>query len=126
MEAADALVEVAGEADDIIYLHNTNIVAIQTDLTIVDLSSLQEDSRKRTAELAERHVAKGYPSQEDLMSNKEVLRFYTGFSSFTVLIAFFKLVFIPEGGATKLSKFDYFIFMLTKLCLSAGNFDLGF
>jgi len=80
-----------------------------------------------TTELAEVRVAKGYPSQEDLRSNEKVLRFYTGFSSFMVLMALFNLVSaaIPEGGAAKLTQFDYFI-SLMKLRLNASNYDLGF
>ena len=127
-EAGDALLELAGETKDVVYPHNTNSVATQTDLTAADLSALQEDLQKRTAELAEIRVAKGYPSQEDLESNEEVLRFYTGFSSFTVLMAVFRLVSvaIPEGGASKLNKFNYFILTLMKLRLNAANFNLGF
>ena len=67
-----------------------------------------------TTELAEVPVAKGYPSQEDLNSNEKVLCFYTGFSSFMVLMALFNLVSaaIPERGAAKLTQFDYFILIL--------------
>ena len=128
MEAGHALLEIAGETDDVVYPHNTNSVATQTDLTVADLSAFQEDLQRRTAELAEVCVAKGYPSREELESNEEVLHFYTSFSSFTVLIALFRLlsVSIPEGGASKLSKFNYFILTLMKLRLNAANFDLGF
>lgn len=112
-----------------LFTHTTPIVLLpRTDLTVADLSALQEDLQRRTDELAEMRVAKGYPSQEDLESNEEILRFYTGFSSFTVLMALFRLVSvtIPEGGASKLSKFNYFILTLMKLRLNAANFDLGF
>ena len=37
------------------------------------------------------HV-KGYPDQEDLMTDEKLLRFYTGINSFTVLMAVFELV----------------------------------
>ena len=107
---------------------DTTTVATQTDLTALDISALEEDNQRRTVELAELRVAKGYPSQEDLKKNEKVLRFYTGFSSFTVLMAVYKLisVAIPEGGAAKLSPFDYFILTLMKLQLNASNYGLGF
>ena len=46
-------------------------------------------------------VAKAYPSHEDLKSNEKTLRFYTGLSSFTVLMSLFRLVSVsvPEGRA---------------------------
>ena len=48
--------------------------------------------------------------------------------SFTVLMALFRLmsVALPEGGATKLSKFEYFTLTLMKLRLNASNYDLAF
>ena len=43
-------------------------------------------------------------------------------------MAIFKLVstIIPDGGAAKLGKFEYFILTLMKLRLNASNYDLGF
>ena len=35
-------------------------------------------------------------------------------------------VALPEGGAAKLSKFEYFTLTLTKLRLNASNYDLAF
>ena len=127
-EAADALVALASETDDVVYPVNTVTVATQTDMKVTDLSALEEDNQRMTTEFAEVRVAKGYPSQEDLKSNEKVLRFYTGFSSFVVLMALFNLVSaaIPEGGAAKLTKFDYFILTLMKLRLNASNYDLAF
>ena len=127
-EAADALVEFAGETYNVVYPPNTITVTTQTDLTVVDLPAIEEDHHRRTTEFAEMCVAKGYSSQESLKSTKKVLHFYTGLSSFMVLISLFRLVSvaIPEGGAAKLGKFDYFIPMLMKLWLKAGNYDLGF
>ena len=97
-------------------------------MTVADVTALEEDNQKRIAELAEVHVAKGYPSQEDFKGSEKVLRFYTGISSFTVLMALFRLVSVavPEGGAAKLSQFDNFILTLMKLRLNASNYDLGF
>ena len=62
------------------------------------------------------HVAKGYPSQEDLKGNEKTLRFYTGLSSFTVLMALFRLVSVavPEGIPAKLSHFNCFILTLNE------------
>ena len=69
-----------------------------------------------------------YPSQEDLKGNEKTLRFYTGLSNFTVLMALFRLVSVavPEGRAAKLSHFNCFILTLMKLRLNASNYDLGF
>ena len=69
METVDASVELSDETDetdetdDIVYPHNTNTVATQSDLILVDLSALQEDHHKRIAELAEMCVAKAYRSK---------------------------------------------------------------
>ena len=52
IEAGHALLELAGETDDVVYPHNTNSVATQTDLTVADLSPLKEDLQRRTAEVA--------------------------------------------------------------------------
>ena len=54
--------------------------------------------------------------------------FFTGVSSFTVLMALFRLVSValPEGGVAKLSQFEYFTLTLMKLRLNASNYDLAF
>ena len=71
---------------------------------------------------------KGYPEEEDLKNDSKLLRFYTGLTSYMVLMATFKLVsvVIPETSSTKLSKFQSFILTLMKLRLSLSNYDLGF
>ena len=88
------------------------------------------DYQKKTEELAEisSSTQKGYPSEDDFKGNDKLLRFYTGVSSFTVLMALFRLmsVALPEGGAAKLSKFEYFTLMLMKLRLNASKYDLAF
>ena len=61
METVDTLGELSDETDDIVYPHNTNTVSTQTELTLVDLSALQEDHQRRIAELVEMCVAKAYP-----------------------------------------------------------------
>ena len=100
VEAADTLMTLASEKDDVYPCNTKKTVATQSDLTVVDLSALEEDHQRRSADIAGmRTVAKRYPSQEDLKSSEEVLCFYTGCSSFMVLRALFKLVSvdIPEG-----------------------------
>ena len=105
-----------------------NAVAIQTDLTAAVVSALECDYQKRMEEIACSSGKKGYPSKDDFKGNEKLLRFYTGLSSFTVLMALFHLVSgaLPEGGAAKLSKFEYFILTLMKLRLNASNYDLAF
>ena len=70
--------------------------------------------------------AKGYPDKENLKNNDKLLRFYTGLSSFTVLMAVFNLVSvaIPESPTSKLSKFQAFVLTLMKLRLDLSNYDL--
>ena len=127
-ETTDDMVASANTTDDVFYPVNTVTVATQTDMTVMVLSALEEDNQRLTTEFAEVRVAKGYPSQDDLKGNEKVLRFYTGLSSFTVLMALFRIVSvaIPEGGAAKLSQFDSFTLTLMKLRLNASNYDLGF
>lgn len=124
--AADGVVALS--SNDIVYPPDSVTVATQTDLTAMVLSALEQDNQRMTTELKEVHVAKGYPSQEDLKNNEKTLRFYTGLSSFTVLMALFGLVSVsvPEPRAAKLSHFDCFILTLMKLRLNASNYDLGF
>ena len=45
-----------------------------------------------------------------------------------MLMALFRLmsVALPEGGAAKLSKFEYFTLTLMKLRLNASNYALAF
>ena len=124
-EAADGL---GALANYVVYPLDTVSVATQIDLTVMVLSALEEDNQRMTTELAEVPVAKGYPTQEDLKGSDKVLCFYTGLSSFTVLMALFGLVSvaIPEKGAAKLSEFESFILTLMKLRLNASHYDLGF
>ncbi len=128
IETANTLIEFSGHGNDVVYPPNTACVATQTDLTSLDLAALEDDYQRKVDKLSEPCIAKGYPDQEDLKSSEKLLRFYTGLSSFTVLMALFRLVSvaIPEGGATKLSKFKYFILTLMKLRLNSSNYDLGF
>ena len=122
------MVPIPSKCDDVVYPPDTVTAATQTDLTTTILSALEQDNRRLTTELGEVRASKAYPSHEDLKSNEKTLRFYTGLSSFTVLMSLFRLVSvsIPEGRATKLSHFDCFILTLMKLRLNASNYDLGF
>ena len=86
------------------YLPNTVYVGTQTDLTADDLIALENDYHQRVKELSEVREAKGYPDKENLKDNDKLLQFYTGLSSFTVLMAVFNLVSaaIPESPTSKL------------------------
>ena len=84
--------------DDVHYPPKMVTVGTQTTLTVADVTALEEDNQKRIAELAEVHVANGYPSQEDFKGSEKVLCFYTGLSSFTILMALVSVA-VPEGGA---------------------------
>ena len=101
------MVPIPSKCDDVVYPPDTVTVATQTDLTTTILSALEQDNRRLTTELGEVRAAKAYPSHEDLKSNEKTLRFYTGLSSFTVLMSLFRLVSVsvPEGRATKLKSF---------------------
>ena len=102
----------------------------QTDLTSMDITALEEDYQQRVKEYFEVCGRRtGYPEEEDLKSDEKLLRFYTGITSFTVLMAVFELVAaaIPETRPlSKLSKFQAFILTLMKMRLNASNYDLGF
>ena len=90
------------------YPPNTVSVGIQTDLTADHLIALENDYQQRVKELSEMRESKGYPDKENLKNNDKLLRFYTGLSSFTVLMAVFNLVSvaIPESPTSRLSKFQ--------------------
>ena len=101
----------------------------QTDLTINDIAALEEDYQCRIDKPPnQKKVQKGYPSVDEFSGSKKILHFYTGISSFTVLMAIFNLVSagIPDKGICKLSKFEYFTLVLMKLRLHASNCDLAF
>ena len=56
------------QAQGVEYPPNT---AVQTDLTVADITSLEDDYLMKTCELAETHTAKGYLSQEDLQKSEK-------------------------------------------------------
>ena len=100
----------------------------QTDLTALDIAALEADYQKRVEEFSQVCERKGFPDQEDFKRDEKLLRFYTGLSSFTVLMAVFNLVagVIPENPLSKLSRFQSFTLTLMKMRLNASNFDLTF
>ena len=103
----------------------TNSIGTQTDL---DATEGLEEDKERIIKPEVSVCGRGYPSQDEFKSSEKVLRFFTGFSSFTVLMAVFNMVAVavPVGGAAKLTKFDCFTLTLMKLRLNASNYDLGF
>lgn len=56
-EAVDALVALASDTDDVVYPVDTITVTTQTDLTVTDLSALEQDNQRMTMDLAVVHVA---------------------------------------------------------------------
>ena len=83
---------------------------------------------ERMIEASQHQCTKGYPDEDNLKDNKELLRFYTGLHSFTVLMSIYSLVATPitVTATSKLSKFQCFILTLMKLRLNSSNYDLGF
>ena len=55
----------------------------------MDLAALESDYEQRVKELSDVCSAKGFPDQDDLKNDKKLLHFYTGVSSFTILVAVF-------------------------------------
>ena len=121
--------ECSDEQNAIVYPSNTECVDIQTNLTVKDLTALEFDYRKRMIESSQNQCGtKGYPDEEDLKDNTELLRFYTGLQSFSVLMSVYKMIATPFSVSTisKLSNFQCFILTLMKLRLNSSNYDLGF
>ena len=112
----------------IVYSSNAECVHTQTDLTVKSLTALEVDYQERMIEASQHQCTKGYPDEDNLKDNKELLRFYTGVHSFTVLMSIYSLVATPitVTATSKLSKFQCFILTLMKLCLNSSNYDLGF
>ena len=111
------------------YRPNTTCTDIQTDLTMSDLLALEDDYQQRIKEVSEldANCARGFPNQKDLKDDDKMLRFYTGLSSFTILMALFKIVSVSihESPVTKLTQFQCFILTLMKLWLNFSNYDLA-
>ena len=85
--------------DTVVYPPGMVCSGTQTDLTSMDITALEEDYQqqvKECSEVCDRRT--GYPEGEDLKSDEKLLHFYTGITSFTVLMAVFELVAaaIPE------------------------------
>ena len=107
---------------------NSVCTYVQTDLTLKALTSLETDYQQRITEATRHQCVKGYPDEDDLKDNEELLRFYTGLTSFNVLMSLFMIVATPmtETPTTKLPKFQCYILTLMKLRLNLSNYDLGF
>ena len=76
-EADDVLDSGAGEVSS---PTDTSSVATQTDMTAMDVSALEQDNQRRTDELAELRLSKGYPNQDD------VKKFFASILASTVLL----------------------------------------
>ena len=105
-------------------------IGTQTDLTMADIGTLEDDYQCRLDEVAslKKKPSKGYPLMEDFRNSEKLIRLYTGLSSFTVLMAIFNLVSsaITRTAASKLEDFEYFTMVLMKLRFQANNADLAF
>ena len=101
----------------IVYPSNTTCTHAQTDLTVNNLTALEDDYEQRMIEASQHQCIKGYPIEDDLKSNDELLRFYTGLHSFNVLMSVYTFVAtsLTETPVSKLSKFQCFILTLMKL-----------
>ena len=112
----------------IVYPSNTTCTHAQTDLTVNNLTALEDDYQQRMIEASQHQCIKGYPIEDDLKSNDELLRFYTGLHSFNVLMSVYTFVAtsLTETPVSKLSKFQCFILTLMKLRLNSSNYDLAF
>ena len=98
--------------------------------------SLAEDYQIRLEEL---HAAKqgtstvfgrGFPDESMLKQADKLTAFYTGLSSYTILMCMFKYTTkrLQESTSSgnKLSNFQCFLGTLMKVRLNLSNFDLGF
>ena len=110
------------------YPSNTTCTHAQTDLTANNLTALEDDYQQRMIEASQHQCIKGYPIEDDLKSNDELHRFYTGLHSFNVQMSVYTFVAtsLTEIPVSKLSKFQCFILTLMKLRLNSSNYDLAF
>ena len=103
-------------------------VGTQTDLMLVDLTSLENDYQQRLKEYSEVRNPKEFPDQDKLENDEKLLRFNTSLSTFIVLMAVFNLVSatLTETPLSKPSKFHCYTLTLMKFRLNASNYDLGY
>ena len=107
--------------DSIIVTDSHRSLSVQTDLTMLELHLMEHDYQKHVEELhvlQERNLR--FPSEKQLEATPKLLSFYTGLKCFTILMALFEFVAkdITQKGKYKLSKFQYFLLTLMKLCLN--------
>jgi hypothetical protein len=112
----------------------TATVQSQTDMTISDISALEDDYQKRMKEVAEFRtivepsVKAGIPDEMKLESDEQLLKHYTGLSNYTTLKAIFDIVSsaIPHNSANKLTHFHCFLLTMMRLRLHLTYYDLGY
>ena len=119
---------IALQEAEVVYLPHQVNACTQTDMTADEITALEADYQQRLLESCQVRARKGFPDEEDLKSDEKLLRFYTGLTSFTVLMSVFNLVAagIPESPISKLTQFESFTLTLMKLRLNVANFDLAF
>ena len=104
-------------------------LSCQTDMTMLDLDKMETENVQINEELKLFHEKNlGYPKEEQLKEDKKLLKFYTGFESFTVFMALYD--FVTEGlnhsKHHKISAFYCYLMTLMKLCLNIKHCDLAF
>ena len=117
--------------DAVVITEAQRSLSVQTEQTGKDIENLICDNQKRIEEihlLKQSITNKGYPTKQELEENNKLLTFYTGFESFTVLIALFEFVFkhMNHSAHHKLPEFDCFLLTVMKLRLNLSLFDLAF
>ncbi len=109
-------------------------VATQTDLTQEKLDMLETDYQQRLRDTREMGVrlsvisGNGFPCEEALSKDNQLVNSFTGVSSFEVLKVVFKFVApaVTVTASTKLTKFQQLTLVLMKLRMNVPNFDLAF
>ena len=88
-----------------------------------NLTALEDDYQQRMIEASQHQCIKGYPIEDDLKSDDELLRFYTGLHRFNVLMSAYTFfaTSLTETPVSKLSNFQCFILTLMKLRLNSRN-----
>ena len=85
---------------------------------MLDLDKMETENVQINEELKLFHGKNlGYPKEEQLKEDKKLLKFYTGFESFTVLMALFDFVTkgLNHSKHHKISSFCCYLMTLMKL-----------
>ena len=104
-------------------------LSCQTDMTMLDLDKMETENVQINEELKLFHEKNlGYPKEEQLKEDKKLLKFYTGFESFTVFMALFDFVTkgLNHSKHHKISAFYCYLMTLMKLRLNIKHCDLAF